>query len=62
MAEPDQGLVHATELALGLAAVVFLSLSVATGFVLWNAGTMTYNSPLPCTAVLIDHPVLDRDF
>jgi hypothetical protein len=39
MAGPDQGLVHATRLALGSATVVFLSLLVASGFVLWNAET-----------------------
>ena len=45
-----------------LATVVFLSLSVASGFVLWNAETMDYSSLLLCTALLIAHPVLDRDF
>lgn len=43
----------ATRLALGLATVVFLSLSVASGFVLWNAETMDYSSLLLCTAVLV---------
>jgi alkylglycerol monooxygenase len=43
----------ATRLALGLATVVFLSLSAASGFVLWNAETMGYSPLLLCTAVLI---------
>jgi sterol desaturase/sphingolipid hydroxylase (fatty acid hydroxylase superfamily) len=43
----------APRLALGLATVVFLSLSVASGFVPWNAETMDCSSLLLCTALLI---------